>query len=85
MRQCEVTCVPFHFRHRIRLIFNRVLTSDEQLILYDTPRLSKHWLKPQDAIPHDARPTMHLHKLCFASGGHVVKIFTMSYYQWSKR
>ncbi|GFW64699.1 histone-lysine N-methyltransferase SETMAR [Trichonephila clavipes] len=50
-------------RHSSASIFNRVLTSEEKWVLYDTPKLSKHWLSPQDTIPHSARPPMHPRKI----------------------
>ncbi|GFW93208.1 histone-lysine N-methyltransferase SETMAR [Trichonephila clavipes] len=50
--------------HSIPLsISNRVLTSNEKWVLYDTPKRSKHWLSPQDTIPLSARPPMHPRKI----------------------
>src|SRR5215813_6280414 len=51
------------FCHRTAPIFNRVLTSDEKWVLYDTPKRSKHWLPPQDTVPDSSRPPMHPHKI----------------------
>ncbi|GFY74977.1 histone-lysine N-methyltransferase SETMAR [Trichonephila inaurata madagascariensis] len=39
-------------------IFNRVLTSDEKWVLYDTLKRSKYWLSPQDTVPHSERSPM---------------------------
>ena len=50
-------------RHRTASIINRVLTSDEKWVLYDTPKRSKHWLSSQDTVPHTARPPMHPRKI----------------------
>src|SRR5215813_7550181 len=51
------------FCHRTASIFNRVLTSDEKWVLYDTPKRSKHWLSRQDTVPHSSRPPMHPRKI----------------------
>ncbi|KAJ8885609.1 hypothetical protein PR048_011807 [Dryococelus australis] len=45
--------------HRSALIFDRVLTTDEKCVLYDTPKLARHWLSPRDCVPYTARPPPH--------------------------
>ncbi|GFY13368.1 histone-lysine N-methyltransferase SETMAR [Trichonephila clavipes] len=50
-------------RHCRASIFNRVLTSDEKWVLYDTPKRSKHWLSPQDTVQHNPRPPMQPRKI----------------------
>ncbi|GFX10751.1 histone-lysine N-methyltransferase SETMAR [Trichonephila clavipes] len=62
-QQREATCLSLLSRHRSESIFIRVLTSDEKWILYDTPKHSKHWLSPQDIVPHSTKPPMHPHKI----------------------
>ncbi|GFY52844.1 rRNA biogenesis protein RRP5 [Trichonephila inaurata madagascariensis] len=51
-RQRVVACLSLLSDHRSASIFNRVLTSDEKWVLYDTPKGSKHWLSPQDTKNH---------------------------------
>ena len=62
-RQGVAACVSLLSRHRTASLFNRVLTSDEKWVLYETPKHSRHWLSPQDAVPHTARPPMHPRKI----------------------
>ena len=73
-RQQVAACVSLLSRHRTASLFNRVLTSDEKWVLYETPKHSRHWLSPQDAVPHTARPPMHPRKimLCVWWTGHQV-------------
>ena len=40
-----------------------MLTSDEKWVLYETPKRSRHWLSPRDAVPHTGRPPMHPRKI----------------------
>ncbi|GFY58768.1 histone-lysine N-methyltransferase SETMAR [Trichonephila inaurata madagascariensis] len=79
-QQRMAACLSLLSRHRSASIFNRVLTSDEKWVLYDTPKRSKHWLSrtAQDHLCTHAR-------LCFVSAGLIVKWFTMSCYQRAKR
>ncbi|GFW66041.1 histone-lysine N-methyltransferase SETMAR [Trichonephila clavipes] len=62
-QQREAACLLLLSRHRSASIFNRVLTSDEKWVLYDTPKRSKYWLSLQDSLPHSARPPMHPRKI----------------------
>ena len=62
-KQRVAACMSLLSRHRTASIFNRVLTSDEKWVLYDTPKRSKHWLSSQDTVPHTARPPMHPRKI----------------------
>ncbi|GFU87001.1 histone-lysine N-methyltransferase SETMAR [Trichonephila clavipes] len=62
-QQREAACLLLLSRHFIASIFNRVLTSDEKSVLYDTPKRSKHWLSPQNTVLHSARPPMHPRKI----------------------
>lgn len=62
-QQRVAACMSLLTRHRTASIFNRVLTSDEKWVLYDTPKRSKHWLSPQDTVPHTTRPPMHPRKI----------------------
>ena len=62
-RQQVAACVSLLSRHRTASLFNRVLTSDEKWVLYETPKHFRHWLSPQYAVPHTARPPMHPHKI----------------------
>ncbi|GFY68431.1 histone-lysine N-methyltransferase SETMAR [Trichonephila inaurata madagascariensis] len=50
-------CLSLLSRHRSASIFNRVLTSDEKWILYDTPERSKHWLSPPRYCPAQRKTT----------------------------
>ncbi|GFW16292.1 histone-lysine N-methyltransferase SETMAR [Trichonephila clavipes] len=61
--QREAACLLLLSRHFSASIFNRVLTSDEKWVLYDTPKRSKHRLSPQDTVPHSARPPMYPRKI----------------------
>ncbi|GFV66190.1 histone-lysine N-methyltransferase SETMAR [Trichonephila clavipes] len=36
---------------------------DENWVLYDTPKRSKHWLSSPDTVPHSAKPAMHPRKI----------------------
>ncbi|GFU16050.1 histone-lysine N-methyltransferase SETMAR [Trichonephila clavipes] len=56
-QQRVTACLLLLSRHCSVSIFNWVLTSDEKWVLYDTPKRSKHWLSPQDTVPHSARCT----------------------------
>ncbi|GFV30319.1 histone-lysine N-methyltransferase SETMAR [Trichonephila clavipes] len=58
-------CLSLLSRHCRASIFNRVLTSDEKWVLYNTPKRFKHWLSPQNTAPHSARPPMHPRKIMF--------------------
>ncbi|XP_076053689.1 histone-lysine N-methyltransferase SETMAR-like [Oratosquilla oratoria] len=62
-RQRVTACISLFSRHRTASLFNRVLTSDEKWVLYETPKRSRHWLSPQGAAPHTARPPMHSRKI----------------------
>ncbi|GFU73232.1 histone-lysine N-methyltransferase SETMAR [Trichonephila clavipes] len=62
-QQRVAACFSLLSRHHSASIFDRVLTIDEKWVLYDTPKRSKHWLLPQDTVPHSARPPMHPRKL----------------------
>ncbi|GFU42684.1 histone-lysine N-methyltransferase SETMAR [Trichonephila clavipes] len=63
-KQQRVTaCLLLLSRHRSSSIFNRVLTSDEKWVLYDTPKRFKQWLSPQDTVPHSSIPPMHTRKI----------------------
>ena len=62
-KQRVAACMPLLSRHRTASIFNRLLTSDEKWVLYDTPKRSKHWLSSQDTVPHTARPPLHPRKI----------------------
>ncbi|GFY53729.1 histone-lysine N-methyltransferase SETMAR [Trichonephila inaurata madagascariensis] len=62
-QQRVAACLSLLSRHHSASIFNRVLTSDEKWVLYDTLERSKHWLSPQDTVPHSARPPMHPRKI----------------------
>ncbi|KAF2344325.1 Transposase type 1 [Trinorchestia longiramus] len=62
-RQRVAACVSLLSCHRTGSLFNRVLTSDEKWVLYETPKRSKHWLSPQDVVPHTARLPMHPRKI----------------------
>ncbi|GFY57709.1 mariner Mos1 transposase [Trichonephila inaurata madagascariensis] len=62
-QQCLAACLSLLSRHCSAFIFNRMLTSDEKWVQYDTPKSSKHWLSPQDTGPHSARPPMHPRKI----------------------
>ncbi|XP_076063419.1 histone-lysine N-methyltransferase SETMAR-like [Oratosquilla oratoria] len=62
-RQRVAACILLLFRHRTASLFNRVLTSDEKWVLYETPKRSRHWLSPQDAVPHTTRPPMYPRKI----------------------
>ncbi|GFY74233.1 histone-lysine N-methyltransferase SETMAR [Trichonephila inaurata madagascariensis] len=57
-QQRVAACLSLLCCHRSPSIFNRVLTS-EKWVLFDTPKRSKHWLSPQDTVPHSTRPPMH--------------------------
>jgi [histone H3]-lysine36 N-dimethyltransferase SETMAR len=61
--QRVAACISLLSRHRTASIFHRVMTSDEKWVLYDNPKRSKHWLAPQDRVPHSARPPMHPRKI----------------------
>src|SRR5215813_8472857 len=61
--QRVAACMSLLSHHRTASIFNRVLTSDEKWVLYDTPKHSKHWLSPQDTVPHSSRLPMHPRKI----------------------
>ncbi|GFY52607.1 histone-lysine N-methyltransferase SETMAR [Trichonephila inaurata madagascariensis] len=54
-QQRVATCLSLLSRQHSTSIFNRVPTIDEKLVLYDTPKRSKHWLSPQGTVPHSAR------------------------------
>ncbi|GFW18929.1 histone-lysine N-methyltransferase SETMAR [Trichonephila clavipes] len=56
-------CLSLLSRHRSASIFNRVLTSGEKWVLYDTSKRTNYWLSPQDTAPHSARPPMHPRKI----------------------
>ncbi|GFS39886.1 histone-lysine N-methyltransferase SETMAR [Trichonephila inaurata madagascariensis] len=62
-QQRVAACLSLLSPHCSASIFNRVLTSDEKWVLYDTPKRSKHWLSPQDTVPHSARLPMHPRKI----------------------
>ncbi|GFW38196.1 histone-lysine N-methyltransferase SETMAR [Trichonephila clavipes] len=62
-QQRVAACLSLLFSHRRASIFNRVLTSDEKWVLFDTPKRSKHWLSPQDIVLHCSRPLMHPRKI----------------------
>ncbi|XP_035210476.1 histone-lysine N-methyltransferase SETMAR-like [Stegodyphus dumicola] len=61
-QQRGATCLSLLTRHRNATIFDRVLTSDERWVQYDTPRRSKHCFSPRDSVPHTARPSLHSRK-----------------------
>ncbi|GFY51017.1 histone-lysine N-methyltransferase SETMAR [Trichonephila inaurata madagascariensis] len=58
-QQGVAACLSLLSLYRSASIFNRVLTSDEKWVLYDTPKRSKYWLSPQDTVPHSAIQPMH--------------------------
>ncbi|GFS62128.1 histone-lysine N-methyltransferase SETMAR [Trichonephila clavipes] len=62
-QQRVAACLSLLSRHRSASIFNRILTSDEKWVLYDTPKGSKYWLPPQDTVAHSAKPPMHPRKI----------------------
>ncbi|GFV97658.1 histone-lysine N-methyltransferase SETMAR [Trichonephila clavipes] len=62
-QQRVAACLSLLSRHRSASICNRVLTSVEKWVLYDTPKRSKYLLLPQDTVPHSARPPMHPRKI----------------------
>ena len=62
-RQRVAACVSLLSKHHTASLFNWVLTSDEKWVLYKTPKHSRHWLSPQDAVPHTARLPMHPRKI----------------------
>ncbi|GFY71818.1 histone-lysine N-methyltransferase SETMAR [Trichonephila inaurata madagascariensis] len=75
-KQQRVTdCLSLLSRHRSASILNRVLTSDEKWVLYDTPKHSKHWLSPQDTVPHSARPPMNPLKIMLYVWGTYYHLF----------
>ncbi|GFY53962.1 histone-lysine N-methyltransferase SETMAR [Trichonephila inaurata madagascariensis] len=62
-QQRVAACLSLLSCHHSASIFNRVLTSDKKWVLYETPRRSRHWLPPQDAVLHSERPSMHPRKI----------------------
>ncbi|XP_035209264.1 histone-lysine N-methyltransferase SETMAR-like [Stegodyphus dumicola] len=54
-QQRVAACLSLLTRHHNASIFDRVLTSDEKWVQYDTPRRSRHWLSPRGSVPHTAR------------------------------
>ncbi|GFU97052.1 histone-lysine N-methyltransferase SETMAR [Trichonephila clavipes] len=62
-QQRVAACLSLLSRHCSTFVFNQVLTSDKKWVLYDSPKHSKHWLSPQDTVPHSARPPMHPPKI----------------------
>ncbi|PRD31185.1 UNVERIFIED_CONTAM: Histone-lysine N-methyltransferase SETMAR [Trichonephila clavipes] len=58
-QQRLAACLSLLSRHHSTSIFNQVLISDRKWVLYDTPKRSKHWLSPQETVPHSVRPLMH--------------------------
>lgn len=62
-QQRVAACLSLLTRHRNASIFDRILTSDEKWVQYDTPKRFKHWLSPRDPVPHAARPSLHPRKI----------------------
>ncbi|XP_035218054.1 histone-lysine N-methyltransferase SETMAR-like [Stegodyphus dumicola] len=60
-QQRVAACLSLLTRHRNASIFDRVLTSDENWVQYDTPRSSR--LSLRDPVPHTARPSLHPRKI----------------------
>ncbi|GFX42558.1 histone-lysine N-methyltransferase SETMAR [Trichonephila clavipes] len=83
-QQRVAACLSLLSRHRSASLFNRVLTSDKWG-LYDTPNrpnIGGHLRK----LSRTSQDHLYTHaRLCFVSGGLVVKWFTMSCYQQAKR
>lgn len=62
-RERVAASVSLLSHHRTTSITHRALTSDENCILYNTPKRSTYWLSDQDAVPHNTSLSLHTRKI----------------------
>jgi histone-lysine N-methyltransferase SETMAR len=56
-------CLSLLSRQRKDPFLDRLLTSDEKWVLYDTPRRRHHWFAPHEPVPKQPKPPLHPKKI----------------------